>query len=81
MKKHLNVLNKNIASIISPIGMDHKDFLKEGTVDEVIFEKCSKLLNGSKIIVSEQTSLEILNKISKTIRFRFLCYSFFYFFH
>jgi dihydrofolate synthase/folylpolyglutamate synthase len=63
-----NVLDKNIASIISPIGLDHKDFLKEGTVDEVIFEKCSKLLNGSKIIVSEQTSLEILNKISKTIQ-------------
>ena len=63
-----NVLDKNIASIISPIGMDHKDFLKEGTVDEVIFEKCSKLLNGSKIIVSEQTSLEILNKINKTIQ-------------
>jgi dihydrofolate synthase/folylpolyglutamate synthase len=63
-----NVLDKNIASIISPIGMDHKDFLKKGTVDEVIFEKCSKLLNGSKIIVSEQTSLEILNKINKTIQ-------------
>ena len=63
-----NVLDKNIASIISPIGMDHKDFLKEGTVDEVIIEKCSKLLNNSKIIVSEQTSLEILNKINKTIQ-------------
>ena len=63
-----NVLDKNIASIISPIGLDHKDFLKEGTVDEVIFEKCSKLLNGSKIIISEQTSLEILNKINKTIQ-------------
>ena len=63
-----NVLDKNIASIISPIGLDHKNFLKEGTVDEVIFEKCSKLLNGSKVIVSEQTSLEILNKINKTIQ-------------
>ena len=63
-----NVLNKNIASIISPIGMDHKDFLKKGTIDEIIFEKCSKLLNGSKIIVSKQTSLETLNKIDKVIR-------------
>ena len=63
-----NVLDKNIASIISPIGMDHKDFLRNGTIDEIIFEKCSKLLNGSKVIVSEQTSLEILNKINKTIR-------------
>ena len=48
--------------------MDHKDFLKEGTIDEIIFEKCSKLLNGSKIIVSEQTSVKILNKIGKIIR-------------
>ena len=48
--------------------MDHKDFLKEGTIDEIIFEKCSKLLNGSKIIVAEQTSFEILNKINKIIR-------------
>lgn len=63
-----NVLDNNIASIISSIGMDHKDFLKEGSIDEIIFEKCSKLLNGSKIIVSEQTSDEILDKIIKIIR-------------
>tara|TARA_B100000959_G_scaffold286499_1_gene365438 strand:+ start:780 stop:2042 length:1263 start_codon:yes stop_codon:yes gene_type:complete len=61
-----NVIEKNIASIITPIGMDHKDFLKKGTIDEIIYEKCSALLNGSKIIVSEQQN-NILEKIEKTI--------------
>ena len=63
-----NVLDQNIASVISSIGMDHKDFLKEETIDEIIFEKCSKLLNGSKIILAEQSSLQILNKIKEIIR-------------
>ena len=49
-----NVLKKNIASIIMPIGFDHKDFLKKGTIDEIVYEKCSSLLNGSKIIISQQ---------------------------
>ena len=39
-----NVLEKNIASVIMPIGIDHKDFLKEGTIDEIVYEKCSHLL-------------------------------------
>ena len=61
-----NVLKKNIASVITPIGIDHKDFLKKGTINEVIYEKCSHLLNGSKIIVSEQES-GVLEKIKKII--------------
>ena len=61
-----NVLEKNIASIITPIGLDHKDFLKEGTIDEIVYEKCSNLLNGSKIIISEQKE-NILKKIKKNI--------------
>jgi len=61
-----NVIEKNIASIITPIGMDHKDFLKKGTIDEIIYEKCSGLLNGSKIIISEQQN-NILEKIEKII--------------
>ena len=61
-----NVIEKNIASIITPIGMDHKDFLKKGTIDEIIYEKCSTLLNGSKIIISDQQN-NILEKIEKTI--------------
>ena len=61
-----NVLEKNIASVIMPIGIDHKDFLIKGTIDEIIYEKCSHLLENSKIIVAEQKS-EILTKIKKSI--------------
>jgi len=61
-----NVLEKNIASIIMPIGIDHKDFLKKGTIDEIVYEKCSALLNGSKIFVSEQVP-SVLHKIKKKI--------------
>ena len=24
-----------------PIGIDHKDFLQKGTIDEIAYEKCS----------------------------------------
>tara|TARA_Y100000590_G_scaffold426160_1_gene534917 strand:- start:1788 stop:3068 length:1281 start_codon:yes stop_codon:yes gene_type:complete len=61
-----NVLKKNIASVIMPIGLDHKDFLKIGTIDEVVYEKCSHLLNGSKIFVAEQKK-NVLAKIKKSI--------------
>ena len=49
-----NVLEKNIASVSNAYWIDHKDFLKKGTIDEIVYEKCSHLLNGSKIIISEQ---------------------------
>ena len=61
-----NVLDKNIASVITPIGLDHKDFLKKGTIDEIIYEKCSHLLNDSKIIISKQKE-DVLKKIKKNI--------------
>ena len=61
-----NVLEKNIASIVMPIGIDHKDFLKKGTIDEIVYEKCSYLLNDSKIFVSKQQN-NILKKIKKII--------------
>ena len=63
-----NVLEKNIASVIMPIGIDHKDFLKKGTIDEIVYEKCSHLLEGSKIIVSEQKQ-DVLKKIKKNIAY------------
>ena len=65
--KFKDVLEKNIASIIMPIGIDHKDFLKKGTIDEIVYEKCSHLLNDSKIIVSKQKNL-VLEKIKKNIK-------------
>ena len=61
-----NVLEKNIASIIMPIGIDHKDFLKEGTIDEIVYEKCSHLLKDSRIFVAEQKN-DVLQKIKKNI--------------
>ncbi len=61
-----NVLEKNTASIIMPIGFDHKDFLIKGTIDEIVYEKCSHLLNGSKIFVSEQKE-NVLKNIKKNI--------------
>jgi dihydrofolate synthase/folylpolyglutamate synthase len=62
-----NVLKKNIASVIMPIGIDHKDFLKKGTIDEIVYEKCSHLLNNSKIIISEQKG-EVLKIIKNNIK-------------
>ena len=61
-----NVFQKNICSIIMPIGIDHLDFLKKGTIDEIIYEKCSCLLEGSKIFISKQKS-NVLEKIKKNI--------------
>ena len=61
-----NVLEKNIASVVMPIGIDHKDFLKEGTIDEIVYEKCSHLLGESKIVISEQKN-DVLDKIKKNI--------------
>ena len=61
-----NVLEKNIASVIMPIGVDHKDFLKTGTIEEIVYEKCSHLLQESKIIISEQKK-DVLEKIKKNI--------------
>ena len=61
-----NVFQKNLCSVIMPIGIDHRNFLKDGTIDEIVYEKCSHLLNGSKIFVSEQKN-DVLEKIKKNI--------------
>ncbi len=61
-----NVFKKNICSVVMPIGIDHRDFLKRGTIDEIVYEKCSHLLNGSKIIISEQKN-NVIEKIKKNI--------------
>jgi len=64
-----NILKKNLASIITAIGLDHLDWLpkKEQTVEKIIFEKTSTLLN-SKIIVAKQSSNEINKSIENTIK-------------
>lgn len=61
-----NVLKENVASVVMPIGIDHKDFLEKGTINEIVYEKCSHLLNDSKIFVSEQ-NLKVLKEIKKNI--------------
>jgi len=64
-----NILKKNLASIVTSIGLDHLDWLpkKERTVEKIIFEKTSTLLN-SKIIIAKQSSNKISNHIQNTIK-------------
>jgi len=63
-----NIFDKNLASVVTAIGLDHTDWLPkdEGTIDKIIYEKTSSLLN-SKIIVSNQENNEILSKIKKSL--------------
>ncbi len=68
-----NVLNKNIASVITSISKDHLDWLPRNkkTLERIVFEKTSKLIS-SDIIVSKQrlvkTSSYIQNNIKKKKR-------------
>jgi dihydrofolate synthase/folylpolyglutamate synthase len=64
-----NILKKNLASIVTVIGLDHLDWLpkEEQTVEKIIFEKTSTLLN-SKIIVAKQSSSKISRSIEDTIK-------------
>ena len=64
-----NILNHNLASIITSIGLDHLDWLpkNEQTIEKIIYEKTSKLLN-SNIIVAKQSQKKILESIKKTIK-------------
>jgi len=64
-----NILKKNLANIVTAIGLDHLDWLpkKEQTVKKIIFEKTSTLLN-SKIIIAKQSTSEINDQIKDTIK-------------
>jgi dihydrofolate synthase/folylpolyglutamate synthase len=64
-----NVLKKNLVSIVTAIGLDHLDWLpkEEQTIEKIIFEKTSTLLN-SKIIIAKQSSKKINEKIENTIK-------------
>ena len=52
-----NILKKNLASVVTSISEDHLDWLPkdEQTIEKIIFEKTSTLLN-SNIIVAKQNS-------------------------
>jgi len=64
-----NILKKNLANIVTAIGLDHLDWLpkEEQTVEKIVFEKTSTLLN-SKIIIAKQSSNEINKNIEDTIK-------------
>ncbi len=63
-----NILKKNLASVVCSISKDHLDWLprNQQTVEKIIFEKTSTLLN-SNIIVSKQNSVKTTKNIKKTI--------------
>ena len=67
-----NILKKNLVSVVTAIGLDHLDWLPkdEQTVEKIIFEKTSTLLN-SKIIVAKQSSNKINKSIKNTIKNNF----------
>ena len=51
-----NIIEKNILSIVTAIGLDHLDWLPkdEQTIEKIIYEKTSALLN-TKIVVAKQS--------------------------
>ncbi len=63
-----NIINTNLSSIVTSIGLDHLDWLpgNERNIEKIVYEKTSSLLN-STIVVSKQSSDETLNLIKKTI--------------
>ena len=63
-----NILKENLASVISSISRDHLDWLKkdEQTIEKIVFEKTSTLLN-SNIIAAKQSTKETMDCIKKTI--------------
>ena len=63
-----NILKKNLASVVTSISKDHLDWLpkNEQTIEKIVFEKTSSLLN-SNIIISKQNSIKTTECIKKTI--------------
>ena len=63
-----NILKENLASVVTSIGLDHLDWLPENeqTIEKIIYEKTSSLLN-SNIIIAKQDSDKIVNQIKKTV--------------
>ena len=63
-----NILKKNLASIVTSISKDHLDWLpkNEQTIEKIVFEKTSSLLN-SNIIIANQNNKSAMNSIKKNI--------------
>ena len=64
----VNILDTNMASIVTSISKDHLDWLPKDkrTIEQIIFEKTSTLLN-SNIIISKQNKNETIECIKKNI--------------
>mgnify|MGYP001189345658 CR=1 FL=1 len=61
-----NVFKKNLLTLIGYIHYDHISWLKNKTIDGIIYEKTTKLLN-SNIFVNQQENKEITSKIEKAL--------------
>ncbi len=63
-----NIIDTNLSSIVTSIGLDHLDWLpkNEKNIEKIVYEKTSSLLT-SDIVVGKQSSDETLNLIKKTI--------------
>ena len=63
-----NIIDKNILSIVTAIGLDHLDWLpkNEQTIKKIIYEKTSALLN-SKIVVAKQSSDDTQELIKQSL--------------
>ena len=61
-----NVFKNNLMSLIGVIHTDHMQWLKNKTIDGIIHEKTSKLLN-SNIFVNKQLNEEIRSKIENAL--------------
>ena len=63
-----NILKKNLASVITSISKDHLDWLpkNEKTIEKIVFEKTSALLN-SKIIIARQNNKDTMDCIKKNL--------------
>ena len=63
-----NIIDKNILSVVTAIGLDHLDWLpkNEQTIEKIIYEKTSALLN-SKIVVAKQSSDDTQELIKQSL--------------
>ena len=63
-----NVIDCNLSSIITSIGLDHLDWLpkNEQNIERIVYEKTTSLLN-SNIVISKQSNEKTLDLIRKSI--------------
>ena len=63
-----NILKENLASVVTSLSKDHLDWFEkdEQTIEKIVFEKTSTLLN-SNIIVAKQNTKKTMDCIKKTI--------------